>query len=186
MPDLTIDVVRETDPIADLRMRAKAAIEAPPPQAPASEAPRKFIPREIPIVAKTIDPYTGAVLKSYTITSRVMDGAESAQVARLAAQYAGISAHLVSANDANWFRSLARAEVQIRAVVGNDFMPDAEPAKRRDAFVSLLWNDPELLGGVTEGLVEHEARFRLGDPREGEGAPKFYRVVVDPIWQAGA
>ncbi len=180
-----IDVAKETgagESTSALRARAKAAAESAPAVKPTTGRVR--VSRELELTASLQDVWTGEVTHSWKYLSRVPDGAEQSQIVRFASQLAGLPMDRLANDDREWFRSLARAEIQIRAASGTGLPVDGKPEARLSAFINMLWEDPELLGQVVGRLAEHEARFRFGDPRESEGAPKFPRVVVSPIGAA--
>ncbi len=176
-----IDVMAETggDELARMRQQAMKAAETPAHKAPSPE--RKRIAREITFPMSLCDPWTGEVQKSYRVTSRVPDGPEQARIVRFATSLAGVPMDTLAGDDRAWFRALARCEIQIRDVVGGGLSPTAKPEERVAAFMALLWEDGDVLGGVHRRLVEHEARFREGDPREGQSEARSPRVVVPPL-----
>jgi hypothetical protein len=142
---------------------------------------RTFMPREAPITIKICDPWTGETTRTYVITSRVLEGDEVSRCIRYAAALAGVPMSTLDPDSVAWFKDIARADLQIRAVVGTNWMVDAKPEDRRDAFIALLQSDPALLAATMEGLERHEARFRAGNPREGEGEAKHRRVVLASV-----
>lgn len=179
---LDLNELDSADGLDRLREAAKQSIADKAIAAP-RVVKRTFIAREVDFPVELRDPYTNEVLRTFRATSRVMDGPESAQTIRYAAALAGVPMDTLSAEDAGWFKALARCETQIRAVAGTGFEPDAEssPEKRLRAFFKLLWEDPELLAHVNGRCLDHEARFRVGEPPEGQSAPRFARVVVPPL-----
>lgn len=178
-----IDIGAETapDPTTDFRARARKAAETNvvPPQAKADEPP--LVSRETDFTVTLHDPWTGSARATWRVTSRVFDGPEHAAAVRYAAHLAGVSMDALSREDREWFRSLARAELQIRAVSGGPLGPDAKADKRLEDFINRLWSDPELLALTTRRLGEHEERFRFGDPPAGASEAKFPRVVVGAL-----
>lgn len=171
-----IDVSKDLDA---LRAAAMKVAKAPPSLQKAVE--RKKTPRETPVKVTICDPWTGEAVQTYVLTSRVLEGPELAQAVRYAASLAGVPMDSLDHNDRQWFKTLAKAEIQIRDVSALGWMVDESAEKRKAAFMAMLWSDPELLAFTNRGLEEHEARFRVGNPREGEGEAKFGRVVVSAI-----
>jgi hypothetical protein len=177
---IDIDEATGADPLDQLRTAARKSIESKGAAAPGASE-RKFAPREITFPLELCDVYTGQVLRSFRVTSRVMDGPESAQSIRYATALAGVPMDHLDTADANWFKALARCETQTRAVSGTGFAPSMNAEQRLKSFFALLWEDPDVLAVVQRRLVEHEARFRLGEPPEGQGEARFPRVVVPSL-----
>lgn len=178
-----VDVRRELgiDSANALREAAKADSPPRPGQAPVK---REFVKREITFPVEIRDAYTNEVVERIAVTSRVLDGGEEAQAVRYAAQLAGVPMDTLSKVDRDWFRAIARCEKQIRAVSGTGFASDLRPEQRLIEFFNRLWADGEILASVHGRLEEHGARFRIGEPRQGEGPAQFARVVVPAIWPA--
>lgn len=179
---LDLNELDSADGLDRLREAAKQSIADKAVAAP-RVVKRTFIPRELAFPVELRDPYTNEVVRTFRVTSKVMDGPESAQTIRYAAALAGVPMDTLSAEDAGWFKALARCETQVRAVAGTGFEPDvaSSPEKRLRAFFKLLWEDPELLAHVNGRCLDHEARFRIGEPPEGQSTPRFPRVVVPPL-----
>ncbi len=178
--DVRREIGLEQDSSATLRARAKAEAVAPSAGKP-SAAKRQFIAREVPISVSLRDPWTNEIVESWVVTSRVPDGGEGAQIVRYAVQLAGVPMDSLDSDARDWFKALARCEIQIRAVGGSGFPTTAKPEQRLSLFIDRLWRDPVLLSATHGRLVEHGARFLVGDAREGEGPPQFARVVVAPL-----
>jgi hypothetical protein len=177
--DVSRELGLEQDSSSALRARAKAEAVAPSVGKPTAK--RKFVPRELPISISLRDQWTNEALESWSVTSVAPDGGEEAQIVRYAVQIAGVPMDSLDAEARHWFKALARCGIQIRGVEGSGFAPTANPDQKLSQFIDRLWKDPVLLFATHRGLVEHSARFLVGDAREGEGAPQFPRVVVAPL-----